>query len=98
MRIFLSAILVSLGGALSAQVAPPKPTPAAPAKPAVRPPAAAKPKPAEPAKPPAAADGFDKVVLTVGTEKMTAGEFDKFVESLPEQYRAAAKGSGKRQV
>jgi len=37
-------------------------------------------------------------VLTVGDEKMTAGEFEKFVEALPEQYRAAAKGPGKRQV
>src|SRR5262249_4426904 len=84
MRIFPFAVLLSLGGTLSAQVPEPKPkTP-----PAVKPPAAAA----------APADGFDKVVLTVGNEKMTAGEFEKFVEALPEQYRAAAKGAGKRQV
>jgi len=37
-------------------------------------------------------------VLTVGTEKITAGDFDKLIESLPEQFRTAAKGPGKRQV
>src|SRR5258707_13019981 len=62
---------------------------------------AQKPKPPAAVNPPAAAppaDGFDKVVLTVGDEKMTAAEFEKFIEALPEQYRAAAKGPGKRQV
>src|SRR5439155_26751778 len=39
-----------------------------------------------------------KVVLTVGDEKMTVGEFEKFVDTLPEQYRAQARGAGKRQV
>ena len=101
MRIFLFTVFLSLGGALSAQVPEPKPKAPVP----VRPPAAAKPKPPAQVKPaatpsPAAApaQGFDKVVLTVGNEKMTAGEFDKFVDALPEQYRAAAKGPGKRQV
>src|SRR6266851_3005822 len=83
MRIFLFAVLLSLGATLPAQVPAPKPKTPAP----VKPPAAAAP-----------ADGFDKVVLTVGDEKMTAAEFEKFIEALPEQYRAAAKGPGKRQV
>jgi peptidyl-prolyl cis-trans isomerase C len=57
------------------------------------------PKPVTPVKPPvAAATPSDKVVLTVGEEKMTAAQFDEFVESLPEQYKSAAKGPGKRQV
>jgi parvulin-like peptidyl-prolyl isomerase len=110
MRIFPFAIFLALAGTLSAQAPEPKPnTPAA-----VKPPAAVAPKkPAAAAKPPAAvapktppvaaatsapAQGFDKVVLSVGDEKMTVGEFEKFVEALPEQYRAAAKGPGKRQV
>ena len=40
----------------------------------------------------------DKVILTIGTEKMTAAEFDEFIESLPEQYRMAARGPAKRQL
>src|SRR6266571_3212911 len=93
MRIFLLGISLSLGGPLSAQAPPPAP------KPAVKSPAAASPKTPAQVKPPAApAQAFDKVVLTVGDEKMTAGDFEKFVDALPEQYRAAAKGPGKRQV
>jgi peptidyl-prolyl cis-trans isomerase C len=63
------------------------------------------PKTPSPVKPPAAATppatpamAFDKVVLTVGNEKMTVGEFEKFVDALPEQYRTAARGPGKRQI
>jgi peptidyl-prolyl cis-trans isomerase C len=41
---------------------------------------------------------FDKVVLTVGTETMTVGQFEQLVDGLPEQYRAAARGAGKRQI
>ncbi len=48
--------------------------------------------------PAAAPQSFDKVVLRVGDEKMTVGEFEKFVDTLPEQYRAAARGAGKRQI
>jgi peptidyl-prolyl cis-trans isomerase C len=39
----------------------------------------------------------DKVVLTIGDQRMTAGEFDQLVEALPEQARAAARGPNKRQ-
>jgi parvulin-like peptidyl-prolyl isomerase len=37
------------------------------------------------------------VVLTVGEEKLTAGEFDQLVDALPEQVRASARGPNKRQ-
>src|SRR5438034_11179603 len=55
-------------------------------------PPAPKPPAATPVKPPAAApaDSPDKVVLTVGDEKMTAGQFQEFVNTLPEQYRSPA--------
>jgi|SRR5579872_96311 len=39
----------------------------------------------------------DKVVLTIGEEKLTAAEFDQMVDALPEQYRKAARGPNKRQ-
>lgn len=37
-------------------------------------------------------------VLTIGTEKVTAAEFDAFINSLPEQVKAQAQGPGKRQL
>ena len=82
--------LLFLGSALFAQApAPQAPKPTAPV-----------PKTAAPVKPPASAQAtaFDKVVLTVGDEKMTVGDYEKFVDALPEQYRAAARGAGKRQI
>jgi parvulin-like peptidyl-prolyl isomerase len=36
-------------------------------------------------------------VLTVGDEKLTAGEFDQLIDALPEQVRASARGPNKRQ-
>ena len=86
MRIFIFSMLL-IGGALSAQVPAPKPKTPLP----VKPPAAA-------ASSTPTAQPFDKVVLTVGDEKMTVGEFEKFVDTLPEQYRAQARGPGKRQI
>jgi parvulin-like peptidyl-prolyl isomerase len=41
---------------------------------------------------------FDKVVLTVGDETMTVGQYNQLVDALPEQYQATARGAGKRQV
>jgi parvulin-like peptidyl-prolyl isomerase len=38
------------------------------------------------------------VILTIGDEKMTVGEYEKFVDTLPEQYRTAARGPAKRQL
>ncbi|MBZ5590861.1 MAG: peptidylprolyl isomerase [Acidobacteriia bacterium] len=63
---------------------PPAPPPARLGVPASKPPVSA---PVPP----------DKVVLTVGDEKMTAGEFDQLVDALPEQVRASARGPNKRQ-
>jgi len=57
------------------------------------PPAAPAPAPA-PAKPAVAPD---KVVLTVGDEKITAAQLDLIIDSLPEQYRIAARGAGRRE-
>ncbi|HWB99322.1 MAG TPA: peptidylprolyl isomerase [Bryobacteraceae bacterium] len=51
----------------------------------------------EPAPAPPAAVSPDKVVLQVGTEKLTAAELDRIVNALPEQYRKAARGPGRRQ-
>jgi peptidyl-prolyl cis-trans isomerase C len=39
-----------------------------------------------------------KVVLTIGETKITAAEFNEFIDALPEQYRAQARGPMKRQV
>ena len=41
---------------------------------------------------------FDKVILTVGDETMTVGQYNQLVDGLPEQYQATARGAGKRQV
>lgn len=39
----------------------------------------------------------DKVVLTVGEDKVTAAQLDAMIDSLPESYRAAARGNGRRE-
>jgi len=69
--------------------------PAPPAAPQPLPPArigvpAATPAPA-PSVPP------DKVVITIGEQKLTAGDFEQMVDALPEQFRAAARGPNRRQ-
>jgi peptidyl-prolyl cis-trans isomerase C len=64
-------------------------------------PESAKPKaaPAQPEQTPHTAQpSADKPVLTIGNEKITAKEFEAFLETLPEQYRAQAKGPMKRQI
>jgi parvulin-like peptidyl-prolyl isomerase len=63
-------------------------------------PAAAKtPAPVAPATPATNAEsGSGKVVMQVGTESLTAAEFDSLIESLPEQVKAQAKGPMKRQM
>jgi parvulin-like peptidyl-prolyl isomerase len=38
----------------------------------------------------------DKVVISVGDMKLTAFQFNQIIDSLPEQYRAAARGQGRR--
>jgi parvulin-like peptidyl-prolyl isomerase len=82
MRFFSFSAVLLAGTIVSAQTPAPQPKPAAPG---IKSPAAAE----TPA---------DKVVLAVGDEKMTAAQFQEFISALPEQYRAAAQGAGKRQV
>jgi len=99
------ALCVS-AGVLSAQTPPaaaPKPkAPAAAVKPAgttPKAPATTTPKPAAaktPAKPAPVPDG--KVVLTIGADKITDKQFDAFVDALPDQIKAQAKGPMKRQI
>src|SRR5947209_9549805 len=40
----------------------------------------------------------DTVILKVGDEKITAGEFADFIETLPEQVRGQARGSARKQL
>lgn len=40
----------------------------------------------------------DRVVISVGEEKITAAEFETFVDGLPDQYRNIARGPAKRQI
>jgi len=61
--------------------------PAAPASPISTPKAQAPASPAVPA---------DTVVLTVGNAKVTAGQFEQIIDSLPEQYRSVARGPGRK--
>jgi len=108
-----SVALCVSAGILSAQTPPaaaPTKAPAAAVKPAGATPKAAAtstPKPAgatapakttvkAPAKPAAAPDG--KVVLTIGEEKITDKQFDAFVDALPDQVKAQARGPMKRSV
>jgi parvulin-like peptidyl-prolyl isomerase len=83
---FLRFIVILAGATcLFAQTPAPSPAPALP------PARLGVPAPKPTAVPP------DKVVLTVGDEKLTAGEFDQLIDALPEQVRASARGPNKRQ-
>ena len=88
--------------AKSGTVKPAAATPASrSAQPAAKPAAAAKTPAASAQKPTPPATGGpsgDKPVITIGTEQVTAREFEQFVQALPEQYRAAAQGPMKRQI
>jgi peptidyl-prolyl cis-trans isomerase C len=92
MKLFRSLLVVCPGAILLAQTPPPKPgAPAAP-QPSMtmQAPAAAAPAPSVPP---------DKVVLTVGDMKITAAQFDQIIDSLvPENYRAVAHSSGRKQM
>jgi peptidyl-prolyl cis-trans isomerase C len=50
-----------------------------------------------PAKGPFADLDPDRVIATIGTEKITAAQFDSIVEGIPQQYQAQVRGAGKRQ-
>src|ERR1035437_6108904 len=39
----------------------------------------------------------DRVVVVAGDLKITAAQFDQIIDALPEQYRATARGSGRKQ-
>src|ERR1700683_5359713 len=68
-------------------------TPAAPAAQPARPPAM----PMRPPAPPVPQVPPETVVLTVGDEKITAAEFDRLIDTIPEQYRAQMRTAGRRQ-
>ncbi len=40
----------------------------------------------------------ETVILKIGEEKITAGEFAEFIETLPEQVRGQVRGSGRKQL
>jgi peptidyl-prolyl cis-trans isomerase C len=40
----------------------------------------------------------DTVIIRIGDEKITAGEFSSFIETLPEQVRGQARGSARKQL
>src|SRR5882757_3306778 len=40
----------------------------------------------------------NKVVMTIGEEKVTAAQYDQMVNALPAQYQTAARGPQKRQI
>jgi len=81
---FLLGSVLAANSLISAQTA----TPAAPAKPTSSGIQAA-PAPPPPVDP-------NKVVLVIGTDKMTAADFDKMVQTFPPQLRAAATGPNRR--
>jgi len=79
---FCTALLaLSLTSSLFAQNTP------VPQAPAVPPAAAAPAKPSQP----------DKVILTIGTTKLTEAQYETLVDALPQQYQTYAHGAGKRQ-
>jgi peptidyl-prolyl cis-trans isomerase C len=86
MKVLTVYVLLSSVAGLYAQTAPAVP----PARVVITPSSPSLTVPTAPVSP-------DKVVLTIGAEKVTAGEFDQLVNALPEQYRAAARGPNKRQ-
>jgi peptidyl-prolyl cis-trans isomerase C len=74
---------------LIAQTLPPQPkTPVVP-PPTVAP---AEKAPEFPSVPP------DRVVISVGDVKITAGEFNQIIDSLPAQFQATARGAGRKQT
>ena len=61
-----------------------------PMMPGSKAPGMAGPAPAAPADP-------NKVILTIGSEKITAGQFETLVDALPPQYQNIARGPRKRE-
>lgn len=84
---FASKTAVGLGLALAAQAQTP-------------PPANPQPKPPVPGTLAAGVEVADpnKVIMTIGDEKITAAQYDQLVNALPAQYQKAARGPQKRQI
>ncbi|MDQ6677773.1 MAG: peptidylprolyl isomerase [Acidobacteriota bacterium] len=91
MKSFHTFVITGAAAAAFAQT-PPVPAPKAPssASSLLAPPAAAtaKPVPSDP----------NQVILTIGDEKMTLGQYNALVDTLPAQYQTAARGPQKRQI
>src|SRR5580658_5927089 len=75
---------------------PPASQPASPA-PAASQPARPPAMPMRPPAPPVPQVPPETVVLTIGEEKITAADFDRMIEMIPEQYRAQMRTTGRRQ-
>lgn len=84
------ALLASVSVVLAQEQPAPAPAPA----PAAAPTAEIKPA----ALAPATAVDPNKVILEVGTEKMTVAEFNSFIEALPAEIQPMARGAGKRML
>jgi peptidyl-prolyl cis-trans isomerase C len=87
MTLFRSMVLLGPAACLLAQTPPPKPPP----------PIGEITKQIDVGKMLAPAVPPDRVVIAVGDVKITAAQYDQLVESLPEQYRAMARTTGRKQ-
>jgi len=93
MIFFRSLILFGVASVLLGQTPPPTPPPAAPpTMPQVHLSVDNPPVVKQPDVPP------DRVVISVGDIKITAAQFNAFVETLPAQYRTMAHGNGRKQL
>jgi peptidyl-prolyl cis-trans isomerase C len=92
MMFFRSVLLVCPAACLLAQTPPPRPVNATPVpQPTVTLTAEdpnSKPMPVVPP---------DRVVISIGSEKITAAQFDQIISAIPQQYQANARGAGRKQ-
>jgi len=88
---FRSLCILLPTACLLAQAPAPAPAPGGPAPVPLNRLLTPPPNAAAPAVPP------DRVLITVGETRITAAEFDRIIDSMPEQYRAAARGPNRRQ-
>jgi peptidyl-prolyl cis-trans isomerase C len=96
MMFFRTFLLVLPAACLLAQVPPSQaPKPASAPSPA-QPPSGAVPIPLR-IVPPEDTTPPDKVIITVGDRKITYAEYNRIIDSLPENYRAAARGASRKQ-
>jgi len=86
--LFRTAVFFLPAACLLAQNPAPKPAPPVPPPVPLAPPAPSA--SASPAVPP------DRIVIAVGDTKLTAAQFDEIVNALPEQYRSASRGPGRK--